>query len=59
MKKQTYLLIFLMLLNYVMVGIDIYTQSAFVIVVKGTVNFLAGSFLLYVIIKTRRVLMER
>ena len=59
MKKQTYLLIFLMLLNYVMVGIDIYTQSAFVIVVGGTVNFLAGSFLLYVIIKTRRVLMER
>jgi hypothetical protein len=59
MKRQAYILFFLMLLNYIMVGIDIYTQSLFVIVVGGTVNFLVGSFILYVIIKTRRVLMER
>lgn len=59
MKKQLYLLIFLMLFNYAMIGIDIYTQSPFLIVIGCTVNFLAGSFVLYVIIKTRRILMER
>ena len=59
MKKQAYLLLFLMLFNYVMVGVDFYTQSPFLIVVGGTTNFLVGSFLLYVMIKTRRVLMER
>lgn len=55
MKKQAYLLIFLMLFNYIAFGIDIYTQIP-IVVALGSMNLLAGSFVLYVIIKTRRTL---
>ena len=55
MKKQAYLLIFLMLFNYIAFGIDIYTQIL-IVVALGSMNLLAGSFVLYVIIKTRRTL---